>query len=141
MVKNAEEIRASWRETNPDLERLYSQDFKLKDDPRVTRLGHFLRRTSLDELPQLWNVVRGEMSLVGPRPYFAWELEPYPDLKAAITALRPGITGPWQVGGRNQIRPEERMAIEQAYTERCSLRTDLSYLLRTFRPLFKANGI
>ena len=141
MVKDADCLPERWSESNPDLAAEYSQNFKLKDDPRVTSLGRFLRRTSLDELPQLLSVVRGEMSLVGPRPYFARELADAPRAAAVISQLRPGLTGPWQVSGRNDLLPEVRMALDIRYAETVSLTSDLGYLARTITTLLKANGI
>jgi lipopolysaccharide/colanic/teichoic acid biosynthesis glycosyltransferase len=106
---------------------------KLKNDPRVTRVGRFLRATSLDELPQLLNVLRGEMSLVGPRPVLAAELEQHygPAAAAHYLSVRPGITGPWQVSGRNDVTYASRVAMDVAYASRPSLWTDIRILLRT----------
>jgi undecaprenyl-phosphate galactose phosphotransferase len=102
----------------------------VKDDLRP-RLGRFLRRTSLDELPQFWNVLRGEMSLVGPRPYYSWELALHPGTSEAITRVRPGVTGPWQVAGRNSLGPAERMFLDRTYVHTYKLVTDLRLLLST----------
>lgn len=113
--------RAEWQETR-----------KLRNDPRVTGIGRFLRATSLDELPQLINVLRGEMSLVGPRPVTAGELATYYGAAAEhYTAVRPGITGLWQVSGRNDTSYAERVALDVAYATRPSLAQDLGILLRT----------
>ena len=112
----------------------YRQNFKLRQDPRCTRLGRFLRRTSLDELPQLWNVLVGAMSLVGPRPIVAEELPLYrsvPDGEAAYLAVKPGITGLWQVSGRNETTYEERVRLDVEYVRKRSLLADLRILLRT----------
>jgi lipopolysaccharide/colanic/teichoic acid biosynthesis glycosyltransferase len=105
--------------------------FKMAADARVTRLGHFLRSTSLDELPQLWNVVRGEMSLVGPRPPIPYEVEHYPSHWFARFAVRPGLTGLWQVSGRSEIGLEQMIALDVEYVRRRSLATNLRILLRT----------
>jgi lipopolysaccharide/colanic/teichoic acid biosynthesis glycosyltransferase len=113
--------RAEWEATR-----------KLKNDPRITRIGRFLRSTSLDELPQLINVLRGEMSLVGPRPVQEAEIDRYYGASAAhYMAVRPGITGLWQVSGRSETSYESRVALDVAYVSRPSLLADLSILLRT----------
>ncbi|MCA3342626.1 MAG: sugar transferase [Roseomonas sp.] len=105
---------------------------KLKNDPRITRIGRFLRSTSLDELPQLINVLRGEMSLVGPRPVQEAEIDRYYGASAVhYMAVRPGITGLWQVSGRSETSYESRVALDVAYVSRPSLLADLSILLRT----------
>jgi Undecaprenyl-phosphate galactose phosphotransferase WbaP len=113
--------RAEWEATR-----------KLKNDPRITRIGRFLRSTSLDELPQLINVLRGEMSLVGPRPVQEAEIDRYYGASAAhYMAVRPGITGLWQVSGRSETSYESRVALDVAYVSRPSLLADISILLRT----------
>jgi lipopolysaccharide/colanic/teichoic acid biosynthesis glycosyltransferase len=106
--------------------------FKMKDDPRVTQLGAFLRRTSLDELPQLWNVFRGEMSLVGPRPPLPSEVDLYEDHHYTRFDVKPGITGPWQVSGRNSITDfEEVIRLETGYIRGWTIWKDLGILLKT----------
>jgi lipopolysaccharide/colanic/teichoic acid biosynthesis glycosyltransferase len=105
--------------------------FKLVVDDRITRAGRFLRRWSLDELPQLWNVVRGEMSLVGPRPVIPYEVECYPDWYHARFAVKPGLTGLWQVSGRNEKSYEEMVALDIEYARRRTLWLDLKILART----------
>ncbi|MCZ8280049.1 MAG: sugar transferase [Acetobacteraceae bacterium] len=113
--------RAEWEATR-----------KLKNDPRITRIGRFLRSTSLDELPQLINVLRGEMSLVGPRPVQVAEIDRYYGASAAhYMAVRPGITGLWQVSGRSETSYESRVALDVSYVSRPSMLADLSILLRT----------
>ena len=141
MVRDADAVLQNWQDTDPALAAEYQQNLKLKDDPRVTPLGRVLRRTSLDELPQLLNVVRGEMSLVGPRPYYAAELVDRPDVEAALIRVRPGITGPWQVNGRNAITPDRRMSLDQTYVESVSIGIDFVCLLKTARCLLRANGL
>jgi lipopolysaccharide/colanic/teichoic acid biosynthesis glycosyltransferase len=113
---------------------------KLQRDPRVTRLGRVLRRFSIDELPQLWNVARGEMSLVGPRPVTASELERYGARQRYYIACRPGITGLWQVSGRNALCYDDRMALDQRYAERVGLVTDLVLMARTVPAIFGMSG-
>jgi lipopolysaccharide/colanic/teichoic acid biosynthesis glycosyltransferase len=118
----------------------WDEGFKLKHDPRVTRLGGFLRRTSLDELPQLWNVLKGEMSLVGPRPIVADELERYGDCAPAYLACQPGISGLWQVSGRNDVGYAQRVALDFYYASNWSMALDLRILLRTLPVVLKADG-
>ncbi len=114
---------------------------KLKNgDPRVTKVGHYLRRFSLDELPQLLNVVRGEMSLVGPRPYIEHELEGYEDAFRTILLAWPGITGLWQVSGRNELTMAQRVRLDEYYVRNWSLWLDLQIFLRTFGVLARSKG-
>lgn len=122
------------------LENLSEPMFKVRDDPRVTRVGRFLRRTSLDELPQLINVLRGEMSLVGPRPEEIWLVERYGETERFRLEMRPGLTGPMQVHGRGELNFQERMAVEREYVENYSLRKDLKILLRTAVTVLRPKG-
>jgi lipopolysaccharide/colanic/teichoic acid biosynthesis glycosyltransferase len=105
--------------------------FKLGDDPRITPVGAILRRLSLDELPQLVNVLRGDMSLVGPRPALAWEVDLFPSWAATRFSVRPGLTGLWQVSGRNRLTMMEGLELDVRYVERPTLSRDLVILLRT----------
>jgi lipopolysaccharide/colanic/teichoic acid biosynthesis glycosyltransferase len=105
--------------------------FKLVQDARVTRVGRFLRRTSLDELPQLFNVLRGEMSLVGPRPPLPYEVEAYEQWQFGRLGVLPGITGLWQVSGRNRLTYRQMCELDVTYVERWSLWLDLKILLKT----------
>jgi lipopolysaccharide/colanic/teichoic acid biosynthesis glycosyltransferase len=115
--------------------------YKLCGDPRVTRLGRFLRRTSLDELPQFWNVVKGDMSLVGPRPPIPYELKRYSTWhKKRILVAKPGITGLWQVEGRSQTSFDDMVRLDLQYTQNWSLRKDISLLLRTPLAVIKGRG-
>lgn len=114
--------------------------FKLVDDPRVTKLGRWLRRTSLDELPQLWNVLRGEMSLVGPRPCLEYEVSDFsPDHRLRARSW-PGMTGLWQVTGRNQLHMREALDLDLTYVQTCSLRADLVILVKTVGVVAKGSG-
>ena len=117
----------------------YGVNRKLRNDPRRTRIGGFLRRASLDELPQLWNVVRGEMSLIGPRPYFADELRGRPET-IEVLSVRPGITGLWQVSGRSDRTFEERLALEVDYVRRRGFGLDVDILLRTVTAVISGRG-
>jgi exopolysaccharide biosynthesis polyprenyl glycosylphosphotransferase len=114
--------------------------FKLRKDPRVTRVGRLLRRTSLDELPQLLNVLRGDMSLVGPRPEELWLVERYGETQRFRLQMRPGLTGAMQVHGRGELNFQERLAVEREYVENYSIRKDLKILLRTISIIWRGRG-
>jgi lipopolysaccharide/colanic/teichoic acid biosynthesis glycosyltransferase len=122
------------------MEDLNEPMFKLRDDPRITRLGRFLRQTSLDELPQLINVVRGDMSLVGPRPEALWLTDRYSETERFRLEMRPGITGPMQVHGRGELTFQERLAVEREYVENYSLRKDVKILMRTVSAVMRGQG-
>ncbi len=113
---------------------------KLEEDDRLTRVGSFLRRTSIDELPQLWNVLRGEMSLVGPRPPIQYEVDKYPEKAFRRFAVRPGLTGLWQVRGRSLLTFDEMIEIDAEYVERRSLLLNLGILLRTLPTVIHGKG-
>lgn len=136
MVKNAEEILRS----HPELMEEYRRTYKIANDPRISKLGHFLRKSTLDEIPQLWNVIRGEMSLVGPRPIVEPELEKYGDCKHLYLAMKPGCAGLWQCSGRSDTTYEERVALDEEYYRRSSLRYDVSILWRTFLAILHRKG-
>jgi exopolysaccharide biosynthesis polyprenyl glycosylphosphotransferase len=123
-----------------DLASLDQPAFKIQNDPRVTRVGRFLRRTSLDELPQLINVLRGQMSLVGPRPEEEAIVALYDERQRGRLAVKPGVTGPMQVYGRSDLTFEERLAMERDYLDNLSLLTDLAILLRTPRAIIRGDG-
>ena len=114
--------------------------FKIRNDPRITRFGRFLRKYSLDEIPQVWNVLTGSMSLVGPRPIVAAEVENYGDQFAYYTRVKPGVTGQWQVSGRSTLSYDARVEIDRDYVLRWSLRRDLWILLRTFPSVVNRDG-
>ena len=114
--------------------------FKMTDDARITRFGRALRRSSLDELPQLWNVLRGEMSLVGPRPAIPYEVEHYPPHWFARFAVKPGVTGLWQVSGRSTVTLEEMVALDVEYARRRSLWLNLAILIRTVPAVLSGRG-
>ncbi len=136
MVVNAEELMADLVEDNEGAGPL----FKMKDDPRVTKIGAFLRKTSLDELPQLWNVVRGEMSLVGPRPALASEMAAWDADLYGRLRVRPGITGMWQVSGRSETTFEEYTRLDLYYVDNWSLVVDLAILAKTIPAVLKSDG-
>jgi exopolysaccharide biosynthesis polyprenyl glycosylphosphotransferase len=114
--------------------------FKMRDDPRITRVGRVIRRTSLDELPQLWNVLRGEMSLVGPRPPLPSEVDNYSPWQRRRLQVLPGITGPWQVSGRSDIGFDDMVRLDVDYIENWSLFKDISILLRTVLVVLTTKG-
>jgi lipopolysaccharide/colanic/teichoic acid biosynthesis glycosyltransferase len=114
--------------------------FKMANDHRVTRVGRFLRKSSLDELPQLWNVLRGDMSLVGPRPPIPYEVEHYPPHWFDRFAVKPGMTGLWQVGGRSELTLEEMIALDVEYARTRSLWLNVKILVRTVPAVFAARG-
>lgn len=138
MVSDADDRMADYLAANPQARQEWEQTQKLKRDPRITPFGQFLRRSSLDELPQLWNVLRGEMSLVGPRPIMLNQQALYPS--TAYYRLRPGITGFWQTSGRNGTTFEARADYDEAYEANLSLATDIRVLSRTVGVVMKCTG-
>lgn len=140
MVPNADEVLQNLLNSNREIKEEWLRDHKLRDDPRVTRLGRFLRRTSLDELPQLWNVLRGEMSLVGPRPVVPEELRRYGNKVTTFLSARPGITGLWQISGRNDTDYRRRVALDVCYVRSRSLLLDVIILAKTLPAVFARNG-
>lgn len=133
MVPNASQVLNALLESDPVAREEWERDFKLRKDPRITAVGTFLRKTSLDELPQLWNVIQGEMSLVGPRPVTEAELHKYGARKEFFLEARPGITGLWQVSGRNDVSYEERVRLDAWYARNWQLWFDLVILLKTVK--------
>ena len=140
MVPDAESLLLQILEEDAGLRNEYSKYHKLQDDPRVTRVGRFLRKTSLDELPQLWNVVRGEMSLVGPRPYLPRESKEIGVTQSEILRVPPGVTGPWQVAGRNKTTFEKRVMMDAHYVRHWSVWLDLVLLARTAQTVILRRG-
>lgn len=140
MIVNAEEVLQEHLEAHPEAREEWAKDFKLKDDPRITLIGQFLRRTSLDELPQLFNVIRGEMSLVGPRPIVAEEIPKYDKFIQDFYLVRPGMTGFWQVSGRNDVEYEERVQMDSWYVRNWSLWLDCIMLLKTIGVVTEKKG-
>ena len=125
---------------NAEMKIKWERDRKLRDDPRVTRVGRFLRRTSLDELPQLWNVFRGEMSLTGPRPIVDAEVPKYAEDYVLYRRTRPGMSGLWQVSGRSDTDYEERVAMDSYYVRNWSVWLDFIILIRTARIVLRGRG-
>lgn len=140
MVPNADKVLDDLLSASAIFRTEWEKDFKLKQDPRVTPIGAFLRRTSLDELPQLWNVLKGEMSLVGPRPIVEKELERYGENASYYLECRPGVTGLWQISGRNDVEYTARVQFDAWYARNWSLWYDVVILLRTANVVLKRNG-
>ena len=131
MIANADEVLLQMMEQDPKLRQEFADNFKLKQDPRITWIGRFLRITSLDEFPQFWNVLKGDMSVVGPRPLVPEELFMYGRHMNKILTIKPGITGLWQVSGRNDIPYERRIKIDVYYVNSRNFWMDLSIILKT----------
>ena len=131
MVCNGDEVLQRYFSAHPEAKKEWERDFKLKDDPRVTRVGEFLRKTSLDELPQIWNVLIGQMSLVGPRPIVDAEIDKYGEYISDYYLVPPGITGMWQVNGRSDTTYAERVAMDTWYVRNWSVWLDLILLAKT----------
>ena len=140
MVQQGDQLLATYLEKHPEELRAWQRDQKLKNDPRVTRVGRLLRRCSLDELPQLWNVFRGQMSLVGPRPIVGVEIPKYGRGYDLYTRVLPGITGLWQVSGRNNTTYEERVTFDEYYVRNWSIWLDAYILIRTVKTVLTAEG-
>jgi lipopolysaccharide/colanic/teichoic acid biosynthesis glycosyltransferase len=140
MCINSGEVLERYLAAHPEARAEWRRAHKLKHDPRVTRVGQFLRRTSLDELPQLWNVMNGSMSLVGPRPIVAAEVEKYGEHFSDYCAVKPGVTGLWQVSGRSELTYSQRVQLDSRYAHEWSLRGDAKILLRTWSSVVNRDG-
>lgn len=140
MVPNAEEKLQALLASDEAAAAEWARDHKLTKDPRITLIGRFLRQTSLDELPQIWNVVLGEMSFVGPRPIVDAELEKYGVHQAAYLSMKPGVTGLWQVSGRNDVTYDERVAMDIEYLQVMSCATDIKLMVKTFTAMCNRTG-
>jgi undecaprenyl-phosphate galactose phosphotransferase len=140
MAPNADKLLNDLLARSPEAREEWERDFKLKDDPRITPIGRFLRKTSLDELPQLWNVLKGDMSLVGPRPVVTAELERYGNQVEYYLEARPGITGLWQISGRNNVTYDQRVYLDAWYVKNWSLFNDIVILLKTVKVIFRREG-
>ncbi len=140
MVVNADEVLEQYLDSDPKLREEWDRDHKLKNDPRVTAVGYWLRKTSLDELPQIWNVLRGEMSVVGPRPIVTAEIEKYGDWFELYERVTPGITGLWQISGRNNTTYDMRVAFDCYYVLNWSPWLDLYILARTIKVVLCREG-
>jgi Undecaprenyl-phosphate galactose phosphotransferase WbaP len=140
MVRDADSRLQEYLRRNPASAAEWARTHKLRDDPRVTRVGRFLRKTSLDELPQLWNVLRGDMSMVGPRPIVSEEIAKYGAGFRLYAKVLPGLTGLWQVSGRNDMHYSRRVELDCHYIRRWSLLMDCRILFRTVRVVLLGHG-
>lgn len=140
MINNSAQVLERYLAANPELRREWAQSHKLRNDPRITRVGRFLRTTSLDELPQLWNVIRGDMSLVGPRPIVDAEVKKYHKHFSTYVKALPGMTGLWQVSGRNHTTYEERVAFDAYYVHNWSIWMDIYLLAKTISVVLTGHG-
>lgn len=138
MVHDADAHLEAFLEANPEARAEWDSTQKLKNDPRITRFGRFIRKSSLDELPQLWNVLKGDMSLVGPRPMMVSQRDLYHG--QSYFRLKPGITGFWQISDRNECRFRDRVRFDDAYDASVSFKTDATVLLRTVGVVFRGTG-
>lgn len=141
MVVNADEVLQQHLAANPDACDEWQRTRKLKHDPRITPLGQVLRKTSIDELPQLANIIRGDMSIVGPRPIVMEEVPKYRQFITYYLSVRPGLTGLWQISGRNDVSYDERVNLDCEYVHQWSFTRDLLIILRTFPAVFKSRGV
>lgn len=137
MVTNSQEVLEILLSTDPQAKIEWKKDFKLKDDPRITRIGKFIRKTSLDELPQLFNVLKGEMSLVGQRPIVEEKLERYAGEVDYYLMAKPGMTGLWQFSGRNDVDYDTRVYFDSWYVKNWSLWNDIAILFKTVNVVLK----
>lgn len=140
MVVGADELLKEYLEENEEARKEYKEYKKLKDDPRVTKVGNFIRKTSLDEFPQFINVLKGDMSLVGPRPYLPREKEDMGEYYTYIIKSRPGITGYWQIAGRSDVTFDDRLKMDYDYNKNSSLKNDLKILVKTVLNVMKKEG-
>lgn len=140
MVPNAEKILQDWLKNNPEKRNEYYRERKIDKDPRITKVGNILRKTSLDEFPQFLNVFVGDMSLIGPRPVVFDEVENYGKNKEKFLSVRPGLTGYWASNGRSNISYKERMKMELFYVDHCCIRLDLQIIWDTIITVIKRDG-
>ena len=142
MVSNADHVLAQLLASDASAREEWNRDFKLKNDPRITSVGRFIRKTSLDEFPQLWNVVINDMSIVGPRPVVRKELDQYYTgaCREHYLAVKPGLTGLWQVSGRNDMEYSERVELDRTYVRSWAVWSDFMIVMRTVGVMFRRKG-
>jgi len=140
MVVNSKEVLEELLARDPKAREEYDKYYKLKDDPRITKIGAFLRKTSIDELPQLINVLRGEMSIVGPRMITMEEVEKYGKWGLNLHTVKPGITGLWQITGRSELTYEERVRLDMNYIRNYSIWIDLQIVIQTIPAVLMSRG-
>lgn len=137
MYENAQDMI---KDFTPEQMKEWKENFKLKDDPRITKVGKFLRKTSLDELPQIVNIIKGDLSIIGPRPVIEEELEKYGDNKDKFLSVTPGLTGYWQANGRSSTTYEQRMEMELYYIDNISPKLDVKIFFKTIESVIKKEG-
>ncbi len=140
MVTNSSEVLAELLENDPAARQEWDANFKLKNDPRITKIGDFLRKTSLDEIPQLFNVLKGEMSLVGPRPIVADEIKYYNEDIKYYYSVKPGVTGLWQVSGRSDLSYRKRVKLDNFYVKNFTILRDIQIMIKTVFVVVKREG-
>lgn len=140
MCIDADKKLKEYLEQNEEAKKEFEENHKLKDDPRITKLGKFIRKTSIDELPQFVNVLKGDMSLIGPRPIVDGEIEKYGENKDKFLSVRPGLTGYWAANGRSDITYEERMKMELYYVDNISFKLDIQIFFKTIISVIKKEG-
>ncbi|WP_423231115.1 sugar transferase [Clostridium collagenovorans] len=137
MVENAEEVL---RNFTAEQKKEFEKNFKLENDPRITKVGNFLRKTSLDELPQLFNIILGNMSIVGPRPIIKKEIQKYGEYADKLFSVKPGLTGYWQANGRSDTSYEERVQMDMFYIDNRSISMDVKIIFKTIISVIKKEG-
>lgn len=140
MVPNAEDVLEKMMEENPEIKKEYLENKKLEKDPRITSVGKFIRKLSIDEVPQLLNILKGDMSLVGPRPYLPREKEDMKEYYEYIVSCKPGLTGLWQVSGRNDVSFNDRLRLDKKYSMEKGFKLDIKIFFKTFLVVFKRKG-
>ena len=140
MIKDADEVLKKYLEENEEARKEFEEFQKLQNDPRITKLGNFLRKTSLDELPQMLNILKGDISFIGPRPIVDGEIDKYGENRGKFLSVKPGLTGYWQVNGRSNTSYEDRMNMELYYVDNCSLWLDIKIFFKTFITVLKKEG-
>lgn len=140
MIKDADKVLAKYLAENEEAKKEFEEFQKIQDDPRITKFGNILRKTSLDELPQMINILKGDISFVGPRPVVDGEIEKYGMYKEKFLSVKPGLTGYWQVNGRSNTTYDERIEMELYYVDNCSLWLDIKIFFKTFITVLKKEG-
>ena len=140
MIKDADKVLKTYLEQNEEARKEFEEFQKLQNDPRITKLGNILRKTSLDELPQMLNILKGDLSIIGPRPVVDGEIDKYGENREKFLSVKPGLTGYWQVNGRSNTSYEDRMDMELYYVDNCSLWLDIKIFFKTFITVLKKDG-
>ena len=140
MVVGADEILKRYLDENEEIRKEFEENYKLKDDPRITKLGNFLRKTSIDEIPQILNILKGDMTLIGPRPIVDDEVKKFGNKIRIVHSVKPGITGYWAANGRSDTTYEQRVDMEAFYAEHYSLKMDVKIFLKTISSVLKKEG-